>query len=131
MTGRVAIRAGRLVDVIDERVLRDRTIVVEGTTIAEVIADADLPADIPTIDLRGHCVLPGLMDMHTHLVGEVDSGHGYAHLVARTAAQETLTGVRNAGATIMAGFTSAPDVGSFLALLDVAPRGETQTGGIP
>ncbi|HYZ46872.1 MAG TPA: amidohydrolase family protein [Actinomycetota bacterium] len=130
MTGRVAIRAGRLVDVIGERVLPDRTIVVEGATIAEVIADADLPADIPTIDLRGHCVLPGLMDMHTHLVGEVDSGHGYAHLVARTAAQETLTGVRNAGATIMAGFTSVRDVGTFRAFVDVALRDEIEAGGI-
>jgi imidazolonepropionase-like amidohydrolase len=130
MTGRVAIRAGRLVDVIGERVLPDRTIVVEGATIAEVIADADLPADIPIIDLRGHSVLPGLMDMHTHLVGEVDSGHGYAHLVARTAAQETLTGVRNAGATIMAGFTSVRDVGTFRAFVDVALRDEIEAGVI-
>jgi len=127
---RVAIRAARLVDVVGERVLRDNAVVVRGSTIEDVLAVTDLPPDVPTIDLPEHSLVPGLMDMHTHLVGEVDSGHGYAHLVERTAAQEAFSGVRNARATIMAGFTSVRDVGTFRAFVDVALRDEIEAGGI-
>ncbi len=41
-------------------------------------------------------MLPGLMDMHAHMVGSVEGNETYAALVVRTPAQEALTGVRNA-----------------------------------
>lgn len=74
-------------------------------------------------------MLPGLVDCHTHLVGEIESGHGYASLVQRTAAQEALIGVRNARDTLAAGFTSVRDVGTFRAFVDVALR-DAIDGGI-
>ena len=67
-------------------------------------------------------MLPGLIDCHAHLIGEVESGHGYAELVMRSAAQEALTGVANARATLDAGFTTVRDVGTFRAFVDVALR---------
>lgn len=73
-------------------------------------------------------MLPGLIDVHTHLLGEVDDGQGYAGPVARSAAQETLAGVRNAAATLRAGFTSVRDVGTFRAFSDVALRNAVNAG---
>jgi imidazolonepropionase-like amidohydrolase len=75
-------------------------------------------------------VLPGLIDCHAHLIGEVESGHGYARLIERTAAQEALSGVANARDTIMAGFTSVRDVGTFRAFVDVALRGAIEAGDV-
>ncbi|MFN2489293.1 MAG: amidohydrolase family protein [Actinomycetota bacterium] len=124
------VRAGRLVDVVNERVEKDRAIVVRGDRIHDVVDAAAAPEAAETLDLSGRMVLPGLMDMHTHLVGEVDSGHGYAHLVARSGAQEAFSGVHNARATVMAGFTSVRDIGTFRALVDVALRDAIRAGDV-
>jgi imidazolonepropionase-like amidohydrolase len=82
------------------------------------------------VDLPGQTVLPGLIDCHTHLVGDIDSGHGFAELLARTGAQEALTGARNARDTLLAGFTTVRDVGTYRAFVDVALRDAIDAGWV-
>jgi imidazolonepropionase-like amidohydrolase len=122
------IRAGQLVDVVAGEVLRDQLLVVRGERIESVVPDDGEPVDV---DLSNHTVLPGLIDCHAHLIGEVESGHGYAALVQRSGAQEALSGVRNARDTVMAGFTSVRDVGTFRAFVDVALRDAIEAGDVP
>jgi imidazolonepropionase-like amidohydrolase len=124
------VRAGQLIDVRAGDVVANRAILIRGDTIEDVIDAARAPARATTIDLSERTVLPGLMDMHTHLIGEGDSGHGYAHLVTRTGAQEALSGVRNARSTVMAGFTTVRDVGTFRAFVDVALRDAIEAGDV-
>jgi imidazolonepropionase-like amidohydrolase len=121
------IRAGRLVEVVAGEVLTDRLLIARGERIESVGPYEDGPVDV---DLSNHTVLPGLIDCHAHLIGEVESGHGYAALVQRTGAQEALSGVRNARDTIMAGFTSVRDVGTFRAFVDVALRDAIEAGDV-
>ena len=121
------IRAGRLVDVVAGEVLRDRVITVAGERIDAVEPDDGQPVDL---DLSNHTVLPGLIDCHAHLIGEIESGQGYAGLVQRTGAQEALSGVRNARDTVMGGFTSVRDVGTFRAFVDVALRDAIEAGDV-
>ena len=121
------IRAGQLVDVVAGGVLRDQLLVVRGERIESVVPDDGEPVDV---DLSNHTVLPGLIDCHAHLIGEVESGHGYAALVQRSGAQEALSGVRNARDTVMAGFTSVRDVGTFRAFVDVALRDAIEAGDV-
>jgi imidazolonepropionase-like amidohydrolase len=132
MTGeRVMVRAGRLIDVEREQVLTGRVIVVEGDRIADVLTEAPAETSATRIDLSHHTVLPGLIDCHAHMIGEMETGLGYAGLVKRTAAQEAMTGVRNARATIEAGFTSVRDVGTFRAFVDCALRDAIDAGDTP
>jgi len=128
---RVLIRAGRLVDVAREEVLTDRVIAVEGDRIVDVLSEAPAETSSPTIDLSGHTVLPGLLDTHAHMIGEMETGLGYASLVMRTAAQEAMSGVRNARATVEAGFTTVRDVGTFRAFVDCALRDAIDAGDTP
>jgi imidazolonepropionase-like amidohydrolase len=129
-TGDQVVTAGRFVDVATGEVHRDRAIVLDGDRIDRVVAAHDAPEGVPTIDLSGRTVLPGLIDCHTHLIGELDDGQGYGSLVDRSSAQEALTGVWNALATLHAGFTSVRDVGTFHAFVDVALREAIDAGRI-
>ena len=128
---RVLVRAGRLVDVVREEVFTDRSIVIEGDRIADVLTEAPAETSAMTIDLSQQTVLPGLIDCHAHMIGEMETGLGYAGLVMRTAAQEAMTGVRNARATLEAGFTSVRDVGTFRAFVDCALRDAIEAGDTP
>ena len=126
-----AVRAGRLVDVLAGEIRTAQTIVVRGDRIVSVGPDdGAAPAGARVVNLGHATVLPGLIDCHTHLIGQVESGHGYAQLVTRSAAQEALSGVRNARDTLQAGFTTVRDVGTFRALVDVALREAIDAGDV-
>jgi imidazolonepropionase-like amidohydrolase len=127
---RLVIRVGRLLDVLVGEVVTGRSIVVEGDRVAGVVEDEAAPGDADVVDLSDHTVVPGLIDCHAHLVGSVESGHGYAALVMRTAAQEALTGAANARETLEAGFTTVRDVGTFRAFVDCALRDAIVAGEI-
>jgi imidazolonepropionase-like amidohydrolase len=131
VTQRHAVLPQRLLDVATGALLGDRAVVVEGERIAGVVGRHDLPSDVPVRELAGHTVLPGLVDCHAHLVGEVDSGQGYTELLTRTGAQEAMTGVRNAADTLRAGFTSVRDVGTYRAFVDAALRDAIDAGWTP
>jgi imidazolonepropionase-like amidohydrolase len=129
---RMIIRPGSLLDVVTGELLAERAVVVEADRIVQVTGAGDAPAEGPAVvDLPDHTLLPGLIDCHSHLVGEPDDGQGYAGMLARTGAQEALSGARNARDTLLAGFTTVRDVGTFRAFVDVALRDAINAGWLP
>jgi imidazolonepropionase-like amidohydrolase len=131
MTERIAVLPDTIVDPSSGEVLADRVVLIEDDRVVDVIARADLPDGPRRLELPGLTVLPGLLDMHSHLAGAEEAGQGYAGLVQSSGANDAIWGVRNARLILEAGFTTVRDVGSFRAFTDVAIRQGIENGWFP
>jgi imidazolonepropionase-like amidohydrolase len=123
------IQAGWLLAVPGEKPLREQTVVIRNDRIQRVdrgftASVAITDADVEVVDLRDRFVLPGLMDMHVHLA--MNSGGEAAFkirnvaddLEGASAAQrhdvtQLVDAIGNARKTLMAGYTTVRDVGSY------------------
>jgi imidazolonepropionase-like amidohydrolase len=125
------VRADRIVDVLAGEVLTGHEVVIRGDRVEELRPKGGpASSDASVIELPDRTLTPGLIDCHAHMVGECESNAGYSVLVARSPAQEAFTGVRNARDTLMAGFTSVRDVGTFRAFVDVDLRAAIDGGWV-
>ena len=109
---RTLVRAGHLLDVKTGKILDGQTIVVTGDTISSVAASSTVatqPGDT-VVDLGDRTVIPGLIDVHTHITG-VPNFDPFFELT-QTDAKEAIQGVVNARTTLMAGFTTIRNVGA-------------------
>ncbi|MDF7774945.1 amidohydrolase family protein [Sphingomonas sp. AOB5] len=123
------VRAGKLIDVIAGRVLTDQLIRIDGERIAGIGPWTGAPTDGPVEDWSGYTVMPGLIDMHTHLADF--AGFDMGGVLMKTQAEAALVGVYNAQATLRAGFTTVHDVGCYRGLTDVALRDAINMGWTP
>jgi imidazolonepropionase-like amidohydrolase len=121
------IRGARLLDVARGTLVQPGIVVVQGDRILRV-GGRDVPAGATTIDLGDVTLLPGLIDAHTHITGQLE-GDWVGRPVRETAADAVLHGVLNGGRTLRAGFTTIRDVGSG-GFADVALMKATDAGRV-
>ena len=125
----VVVTADRMVDVVAGRVVEHPQILVTDGRIASVgAAGAPVPADARRVSLPGVTLLPGLIDMHTHITSDPRYG-GYRGLEF-TDNFWTVVGVANAKKTLEAGFTTIRNVGSAN-YDDVAIKQAIEAGFVP
>lgn len=125
------IHAGHVLDVDTGRMLADRDILVRDGRIVSVAPPAK-GADpaLRVLDWSALTVVPGLMDMHTHLADEGPYGDPATPLRSN-AARDAFIGARNARATLQAGFTTVRDVGVYRGFADVQLRDAINAGLVP
>jgi imidazolonepropionase-like amidohydrolase len=104
------LRCGGIVDVVAGRVSGPGTIVVRGERI-ESVAGAAAPEGAKVIDLGSLTCLPGLMDLHAHIVINPDTLSGSN--LDRSSAARALDALHNAQVMLEAGFTTLRDPGDF------------------
>jgi imidazolonepropionase-like amidohydrolase len=127
------IHAGELLAIPGQPSQREQTIIIDGERIREVrsgyVDPASIAADATYIDLSDQFVLPGLMDMHVHLLGELGpNSRGEALQV--TTSMSALKGAQYARRTLEAGFTTVRDLGGDPEAI-YALREATSKGWVP
>jgi imidazolonepropionase-like amidohydrolase len=124
------VHAGKLVDTLQGKVLTDQLIKIDGERVVSVTPWTAAPADGKVIDWSTRMVLPGLIDMHTHLVDQ-EQTENIAEPLLTTAAYQSFIAAAHARITLEAGFTSVRDVGTWRAFGDVALRDAINAGLVP
>ncbi len=108
------IYAGELLAIPGEAPLKEQTITITDGVITDVsdgFTTYDPSEDIKIIDLRDSFVMPGLMDMHVHLQGQLgpDNDRDALKMSSQLVGMRT---VHHGKKTLLAGFTTVRDVGS-------------------
>lgn len=125
----VVIKAGKMLDVKTGNVLNNKVLIIDKGIISQITSKIPKKLDdVLIIDLSDKFVLPGLMDMHTHIVRNLSKSFydGYYQSPHRA----TIGGVVNANKTLLAGFTTIRNLGAS-DYQDVALRNAINAGEVP
>lgn len=123
--GVVVLKAARLIDGTGAAPINNAVIVVDDNKIVAVgsARSVNVPANAKVIDLGDVTLLPGFIDMHTHLIGRtLGDPAGESAPVRDYESFGAILGVQNARATLMAGFTTVRNVGANGRFDDLALR---------
>ena len=124
------VRAARLIDGRGGASLEPAMVRIEGERIAAVGRTLPVPAGVRVIDLGAATLLPGMIDLHTHLTG-ARGVHWEDALVKTTPGHDALWGAANALVTLKAGFTTCRDMGPTWPYVDVDLRDAIDAGAVP
>jgi imidazolonepropionase-like amidohydrolase len=124
------VKASRLVDTKNGRVMENPIVLINGDRIQAVGRNGEvrIPSGAKVLDLGSATLLPGLIDLHTHLNDEPEF-HGVAfHTLS--APRMAIIGAKGARMTLNVGFTAVRNVGSSH-YADVALRDGINAGDVP
>ena len=128
-TGTMALVGGMLLDGYEAPPIHHAAVVIEGNRIVAVgpASEIEIPAGAEIIDTEGMTMLPGLVDLHVHLM---ILGHGeYSEWwPILDGAREEMMAI-SAKQLLMAGVTTAVDLGAPLEILNV--RDDINEGRLP
>jgi imidazolonepropionase-like amidohydrolase len=124
------IKATNYVDVANGKLISPAVLLIEDAKIAAV-NPLTLPPGVEVIDLTGSTLLPGIMDVHSHVTLDYYTGdHWTTAPVMETPADWALHGVKFGRQMLDAGFTTVRDAGAFPGFPDVALMRAIDAGNI-
>lgn len=126
---RVAVKAARMIDPEKGTVVTNAVILIEGDTVTAVGSGLAIPAGMAVVDLGNQTILPGLLDMHTHVTSQPSENY-YDDMFRRSPIDAAVTSHIFAKRTLDAGFTTIRDAGSG-ELIDIALRNAINRGEMP
>jgi len=121
---RMAIRAGRLIDGKSSKPVENALILIEDDKVASVTHGGSAPAGAELLDLTKATVLPGFIDVHTHVLlqGDVTAEEYDEQLLKQSIPYRAILAARNAQIALSHGFTAMRDLeteGAMYADVDV------------
>jgi imidazolonepropionase-like amidohydrolase len=131
-SGSIAIRCGKLIDGFSDTAQDNVLIVIRDGRIKSLKPGAsrgDATATyVPVLDLSAYTCLPGLIDMHTHLTDRPEDTADLTVYFSRSPEETLRQSTENAAATLLAGFTSVRNVGTYVLGADTALRDQINAG---
>lgn len=126
----VYLTAGHFVDPVSGQTVRNAAFVIEDGVITQRGTRASLkaPRGAEVIDLGEAYAMPGFIDMHVHLTSDAEDGPYYS--LSLSDERSAIKGVKNARKTLLAGFTTARNLGAS-SYGDVALRDAIEAGEVP
>ena len=123
------LHCGKLIDTKSGKVLKEKTIIVNGKKIISIENGYVNPTNSEdvTVDLKSKTVMPGLIDMHVHIEGETNP-KSYLEDYTLNDADVAFNSVKYAKVTLMSGFTTVRDLGG--SGVNVALRNAINAGKI-
>src|SRR3989449_9315184 len=131
---RFAVRAGKLIDGRSDRPIINALILVEDGKIVSVTPGENAPAGAEVIDLSHATVLPGLIDLHTHLLlqGDIAAADYDEQLLKQSIPYRAILAARNARIALEHGFTALRDLETEGAMYaDVDVKTAIERGEVP
>ncbi len=131
--GSIAIRCGKLIDgsLRTPRAATSLVLIRDGKHQEHQVErhrnDA-ASTHVPVLDLSDYTCLPGLIDMHTHLTDRPEDTADLTVYFSRPAEETLRLSKENASATLLAGFTSVRNVGTYSLGTDTALRDVINAG---
>jgi imidazolonepropionase-like amidohydrolase len=125
----LAVLADRLIDGVGDAPREAVAVLIEGERIVGVVPASAVPRGVERLDLSGHTLLPGLIDMHVHLADSPDLTGDLKRQLDRSFDDVVASAGRHGRATLAAGFTTVRDLGCYQgwpvrALRDRIERGQ-------
>jgi len=131
-SGTIALRCGRLIDGESDTVKENALVVIRDgkiKTIQEKASRNDAKrTHVPVLDLPGYTCLPGLIDMHTHLTDRPEDTADLTVYFRRPDEETLRLSKENASATLLAGFTTVRNVGTYVLGADTTLRDTINAG---
>jgi len=126
----VLLRAARLLDIENGKIVTSGEVLVQGDRIVAVGSSVNRPPEVEVIELGDCTLLPGLIDAHVHLF--LHPGAEDLQTIQESVPQRTISAVLAARDDLMAGFTAERDMGTEGAgSADTAVRNAIDRGAIP
>ena len=117
-SGSLAVHCGSMIDGYSDHARRNVTLVIRKGRLESLADGRHQVRELPYLELGGYTCLPGLIDMHTHLTdrpGDTADLKVYFH---RSQQEQQIISARNAALTLDAGFTTARNLGTYVAWTD-------------